>query len=204
MKKNIAVITGGDASEVGISLQSAEVVCSHLDKNKYNAFKIIIQGNDWIVERPNNPVQLKIDKNDFSFTIEGHKITFDCVFVAIHGTPAEDGKLQGYFDMLNIPYTTCGVLQAALTFDKLKCKEYLAPFGVKTAKALLFKKGDLSPATYGSDFKVDYPVFVKPNKNGSSYGVTKVMKQDELSCALQKGFEYDDEVLVEEICRAPR
>src|ERR1700677_1734822 len=106
MKKNIAVITGGGASEVGISLQSAEVGCSHLDKNKYNAFKIIIQGNDWVVERP-NPVQLKVDKNDFSFTIEGHKITFDCVFVAIHGTPAEDGKLKGYFDMQGIPYNTC-------------------------------------------------------------------------------------------------
>jgi D-alanine-D-alanine ligase len=197
MKKNIAVITGGDASEVGISLQSAEVVCSHLDKNKYNTFKIIIQGNDWIVERP-NPVQLKIDKNDFSFVVEGHKISFDCVFVAIHGTPAEDGKLQGYFDMLNIPYTTCGVLQAALTFDKLKCKEYLAPFGVKTAKALLFKKGELIPVNHGPDFKVDYPVFVKPNKNGSSYGVTKVMKQDDLTTALKKAFEYDDEVLVEE------
>ena len=93
MKKNIAVITGGEASEVGISLKSAGVVCKHLSKEKYNVFKVVIDGPDWIVER-DNPVKLKIDKNDFSFTIEGHKITFDAVFVAIHGTPAEDGKLQ--------------------------------------------------------------------------------------------------------------
>ena len=102
MKKNIAVITGGAASEVGISLKSAEVVCKHLNKDQFNVFKVIIDGQQWKVER-NNPVQLFIDKNDFSFTIEGHKITFDAVFIAIHGTPAEDGKLQGYFDMLNIP-----------------------------------------------------------------------------------------------------
>ena len=127
-------MTGGEASEVGISLKSAGVVCKHLNKEKYNVFKVVIEGNDWIVER-DNPVKLKIDKNDFSFTIEGHKINFDAVFLAIHGTPAEDGKLQGYFDLLKIPYNACGVLQAALTFDKLKTKEYLAPFGIRTAKA---------------------------------------------------------------------
>ena len=114
MKKNIAVITGGEASEVGISLKSADVVCRHLNKDKYNVFKVVIEGNDWIVERQ-NPVKLKIDKNDFTFTIEGHKITFDGVFMALHGTPAEDGKLQGYFDLLKIPYNACGVLQAART-----------------------------------------------------------------------------------------
>ena len=141
MKKNIAVITGGEASEVGISLKSADVVCKHLNKDKYNVFKVVIEGNDWIVERQ-NPIKLKIDKNDFSFTIEGHKITFDCVFMALHGTPAEDGKLQGYFDMLKIPYNACGVLQAALTFDKLRCKEYLGQFGVKTAKAYLLSKDE--------------------------------------------------------------
>jgi D-alanine-D-alanine ligase len=193
MKKNIAVITGGEASEVGISLKSADVVCRHLNPDKYNVFKVVIHGNDWMVER-DNPVKLKIDKNDFSFTIDGHKITFDCVFMAIHGTPAEDGKLQGYFDMLKIPYNACGVLQAALTFDKLRTKEYLSPFGVKTAKAVLLRASDPRP------FKVDIapPVFVKPNKNGSSYGVSKVVKEEELNPAIENAFKYDDEILVEE------
>jgi len=193
MKKNIAVITGGDASEVGISLKSAGVVCKHLNKDKYNVFKVVIAGNDWIVER-DNPVKLMIDKNDFTFTIEGHRIKFDAVFLAIHGTPAEDGKLQGYLDLLKIPYNACGVLQAALTFDKLKTKEYLAPFGVRTAKAILLKR----EAFMGTKPEMPLPVFVKPNKNGSSYGVSKVNSEEELLPALENGFKYDDEILVEE------
>ena len=193
MKKNIAVITGGEASERGISLKSADVVCRHLNKDKYNVFKIVIEGNDWVVER-NNPVKLFIDKNDFTFTIEGHKITFDAVFMALHGTPAEDGKLQGYFDMLKIPYNACGVLQAALTFDKLRCKEYLAPLGIKTPKAAIFYKH--VSGEQRSD--IPLPVFVKPNKNGSSYGASKVSKIEDLKSAIENAFQYDDEVLVEE------
>ena len=202
MKKNIAVITGGEASEVGISLKSAEVVCKHLNKDKYNVFKVVMEGTEWYVDR-NNPVKLKIDKNDFSFTIEGHKITFDCVFMAIHGTPAEDGKLQGYFDLLRIPYNACGVLQAALTFDKVRCKEYLSQYGIKTGKAVLLSKAEItnsndlfSVASKGAE--IGFPVFVKPNKNGSSYGVSKVNKQEDLLGAVENAFEYDDEILVEE------
>ena len=194
MKKNIAVITGGDAAEVGISLKSADVVCKHLNKDTYNVFKIVIDGPDWIVERANNPVKLKIDRNDFSFSIEGHKITFDCVFMAIHGTPAEDGKLQGYFDMLKMPYNTCGVLQAALTFDKHRCKEYLAHFGVKTGNSVLIKKADANTKP-----KINLPVFVKPNKNGSSYGAARVLIETELVPAIENAFKYDDEILVEEL-----
>jgi D-alanine-D-alanine ligase len=193
MKKNIAVITGGEASERGISLKSAEVVCKHLNADKYNVFKIVIEGNDWFVER-NNPVKLKIDKNDFSFAIEGHKINFDAVFMAIHGTPAEDGKLQGYFDMLKIPYNACGVLQASLTFDKLRCKEYLAPLGVKTAKAQLLRIAENKSHTTA----IPFPVFVKPNKNGSSYGASKVSKPEDLLPAIEEAFKYDDEILIEE------
>lgn len=193
MKKNIAVITGGQASELGISLKSAGVVCKHLNKDKYNVFKVIIEGNNWLVER-DNPVKIYIDKNDFTFTIEGHKISFDAVFMALHGAPAEDGKLQGYFDLLNIPYNACGVLQAALTFDKLRCKEYLQPFGVKTAKAeLLYKTGDRKLQN-----PISYPVFVKPNKNGSSYGASKVNQAVDLAAAIENAFNYDDEILVEE------
>ncbi len=193
MKKNIAVITGGEASERGISIKSAEVVCKHLNKDLYNVFKIVIEGNEWIVER-NNPVKLIIDKNDFSFSKEGHKITFDCVFIALHGTPAEDGKLQGYFDLLKIPYNVCGILQAALTFDKLRCKEYLQQFGVKTAKAVLLRSKENAQQTTD----IPLPVFVKPNKNGSSYGASKVSKQEDLSAAIENAFKYDDEILVEE------
>lgn len=193
MKKNIAVITGGEASEVGISLKSASVVFKHLNKEKYNVFKIVIEGNEWFVER-RNPVRLKIDKNDFSFTVEGHKINFDAVFVAIHGTPAEDGKLQGYFDLLKIPYNCCGVLQAALTFDKLRCKEYLEQFGIKTAKAVLLRKS----ATTNQKSEIPLPVFVKPNKNGSSYGASKVTDEKDLAAAIENAFKYDDEILVEE------
>ncbi|MDB5282916.1 MAG: D-alanine--D-alanine ligase [Bacteroidota bacterium] len=193
MKKNIAVITGGDASEVGISLKSAEVVCQHLNKDHYNVFKIVIEGSDWIVER-NNPIKLKIDKNDFSFTIEGHKITFDCVFMAIHGTPAEDGKLQGYFDMLKIPYNTCGVLQAALTFDKQRCKEYLDHFGIRMGKSILLRNNDRSKQP-----QIELPVFVKPNKNGSSYGASRVLNPNELALAIENAFKFDDEIIVEEL-----
>lgn len=196
MKKNIAVITGGESSEVGIALKSASVVYKHLDKQQYNVFKVVMEGNDWYVERE-NPVKLLIDKNDFSFTVEGHKISFDAVFVAIHGTPAEDGKLQGYFDLLKIPYNCCGVLQAALTFDKQRCKEYLSAFGVNTARARLLKKG----VPVNADellTALSLPLFVKPNKNGSSYGAAKVTTRDELLPAIENAFKYDDEILAEE------
>ncbi len=193
MKKNIAVITGGEASERGISLKSAEVVCKHLNKDRYNVFKVVIEGCDWMVEHGNRS-KIFIDKNDFSFTVEGHHIVFDAVFIAIHGTPAEDGKLQGYFDMLKIPYNACGVLQASLTFDKLRCKEYLGQFGVRTAKAQLLRTTDNGQRTT----EIPLPVFVKPNKNGSSYGAAKVSKQEDLQAAIEEAFKYDDEILVEE------
>ncbi len=168
----------------------------HLNKDKYNVFKVVIEGNDWYVER-DNPVRLKVDKNDFSFTVEGHKISFDAVFVAIHGTPAEDGKLQGYFDMLRISYNCCGVLQAALTFDKQRCKEYLTQFGVKTGKAVLLKKADREEAEQKVLQTLSLPLFVKPNKNGSSYGASKVTEQGELATAIKNAFDFDDEILVE-------
>ena len=192
MKKNIAVITGGEASERGISLKSADVVCKHLNKDKFNVFKVVIESNDWLVET-GNLNKIHIDKNDFTFSIEGHKIVFDAVFMALHGTPAEDGKLQGYFDLLKIPYNACGVLQAALTFDKLRCKEYLQQFCIKTGKAELLRKTDNAQQT-----TIPLPVFVKPNKNGSSYGASKVSKQEDLAAAIETAFKFDDEILVEE------
>ena len=195
MKKNIAVMAGGSSAEAGISLNSAKVVCEHLDKEKYNIYKILIEGNDWVDENS----RTRIDKNNFSLTISGSNVKFDAVFVAIHGTPAEDGKLQGYLDMLGIPYNCCGVLTASLTFDKHKTKEYLTPFGVLSPKAI-------AANTLVTDANImaqvnsllSYPIFVKPNKNGSSYGASKVNTKEELESAIKLGFEYDDEILIEE------
>ena len=197
MKKNIAVIAGGPSSEAGISLKSAEVVCANLDKEKFNIYKVTIEGNDWLIASDHGPIL--IDKNDFTASLNGAKLKFDGVFVAIHGTPAEDGKLQGYFDMLGIPYNCCGVLAAALTFDKSRTKEYLAPFGILSAKAIGAKKtDDRAQLISHVNEQLSYPVFVKPNKNGSSYGASKVDTKEELGAAISLGFDYDDEILVEE------
>lgn len=190
--KNIAVVTGGNAAERSISLKSADVVCAYLDKAKFRPFKVVLNDDEWIIEQEGAKVGV-VDKNDFSATVQGNKITFEKVFVALHGTPAEDGKLQGYFELLNIPYNCCGVLQAALTFDKNRCKEYLKNYGVKTAKSKIFKVSE------AADFNLDFsfPVFVKPNKNGSSYGASKVDEQKDLKAAIENAFQYDDEVIVE-------
>lgn len=195
MRKNIAVITGGEAAEVGISLKSAAVVCKHLNKEKYNVTKVIIENGRWWAE--DGGERILMDRGEFTYFKEGKdggiKI-FDAVFVAIHGTPAEDGKLQGYFELLGIPYNCCGVLQAALTFDKLRCKQYLSQFGIKTAEAVLLKRGE---ADYAAAQAMALPVFVKPNKNGSSYGASKVNDAADLLPAIENAFKYDDEILVE-------
>ncbi len=193
--KNIAVITGGSAAERSISLKSADVVCRHLDQNLFRPFKVIINTAEWVVEENGNTIAT-IDKNDFSCVVHGEPIVFDMAFVALHGTPAEDGKLQGYLDLLNIPYNCCGVLQAAITFDKNRCKQLLAHHGIQSAKAKLLKDTNfiLEEVAEGLTF----PLFVKPNKNGSSYGAAKVDVADALHEALMNAFKYDDEVLVEE------
>jgi D-alanine-D-alanine ligase len=197
MKKNIAVMAGGPSAEAGISLKSAEIVCRNLDTERYNIYEVCIEGNDWIAQTQKD--RLPVDKNDFSFTEDGVKIIFDAAFIAIHGTPAEDGRLQGYFDMLGVPYNCCGVLAASLTFDKNRTKEYLAAFGVLSAKAISAKKTDDQNALIAKvNEQLSYPVFVKPNKNGSSYGASKVNQKDELEIAIALGFDYDDEILIEE------
>ena len=197
MKKNIAVMAGGPSAEAGISLKSGQIVCEYLDKERYNIYMVIIEGNDWVVKSPGT--RFLIDKNDFSCIIGTNKIRFDAVFVAIHGTPAEDGKLQGYFDMLGIPYNCCGVLTASLTFDKQRTKEYLAPFGVLSAKAVSAKKNaDRTKLSSDVNEQLSYPIFVKPNKNGSSYGASKVNGKENLAAAIALAFDYDDEILIEE------
>lgn len=195
MKKNIAIVTGGNSSEYDISLQSAETIINNIDKSEYDAYKIVINGGQWVLKR-NNEEDIAIDKNDFSCIIENNKITFDCAFIAIHGTPGEDGKLQGYFDLLNIPYTTPGVLTTALTFDKNACNKLLKQYGVLSPASFLIKKEEL-PVTKEILSKISLPCFVKPNNGGSSYGISKVNKPEELESAINKALEHDDEALVE-------
>ncbi|MCK7591536.1 D-alanine--D-alanine ligase [Subsaxibacter sp. CAU 1640] len=195
MKKNIAIIMGGYSSEYEISLKSGQVVFETLDKEHYNAFRVHIFKNKWVYV-DENEAEFPIDKNDFSVTVEGQKTTFDCVFNAIHGTPGEDGYMQGYFQLLNIPHTSCGMYQAALTFNKRDCLSVLKPYGIKTATSYYVNYGDTVDEPAIID-KVGLPCFVKANKAGSSFGVTKVYKKEELQYALEVAFKEDDEVIIE-------
>lgn len=191
---------GGPGAEAGISLKSGEIVCQYLDKEKYNVSKVLIEDNNWVVQH--GDVRTLVDKNDFSALIEGNKVKFDAVFIAIHGTPAEDGKLQGYLDMMGIPYNCCGVMTAAITFDKSRTKEYLRPLGVLSAQSVVAKKNDdRALLAQKINEELTYPLFVKPNKNGSSYGASKVDSAEALDAAIRLAFDYDDEILAEEFIK---
>ncbi len=195
MKKNIAVVTGGYSGEAIISLQSAEQVMKHLDAGRYNCYKIIISKEKWFLSDEGK--EHLIDKNDFTVTIEKKKIKFDCVFMALHGTPGEDGKIQGYFDMIGIPYTSCGVVQSALTFSKSLTVAALSKYGVNTAQSTVVSKKDKVTSDEIIS-KVPLPVFVKPNEGGSSIGATKVKHKEGLIPAVEKAFEEGEEVIIEE------
>lgn len=196
MKKNIAIIMGGFSSEFEISLKSGNVVYDTLDKNKYNLYRIHIFTDKWVYVNDEH-IEFPIDKNDFSVLINNQKITFDCVFNAIHGTPGEDGQMQAYFELLNIPQTSCGMYQAALTYNKRDCLSVLKPYGIKTAKSYFLNLGDTidEKAIINT---VGLPCFVKANKAGSSFGVSKVYKQEELKNAIDIAFKEDDEIIIEE------
>jgi len=195
MKKNIAVIMGGYSSEYEISLQSGQVVFESLNPKKYNGYRIHIFWNKWVYVDLNN-VEFPVDKNDFSVMVDGKKITFDCVFNAIHGTPGEDGYIQGYFTLLNIPQTSCSMYQAALTFNKRDCLSVLKPYGVKMATSYHVNLSDMIDVDK-IVAKVGLPCFVKANKAGSSFGVTKVYKKEDIIEALRIAFREDDEVIIE-------
>jgi D-alanine-D-alanine ligase len=196
MKKNIAIVAGGDSSEYEISIESADQLMGILDKSKYKGYIVSIRNNVWEVQHPSMGNHA-IDRNDFSFEYEGVKVIFDCALIAIHGTPGEDGKLQSYFDLLKIPYTTSGVLTSALTFNKYTCKAFLNNFGINTAKAILVRKGsDVQPEYIAKELGL--PCFVKPNNGGSSFGVTKVAAVQAISEALVSAFKEDDEIIIEE------
>ena len=196
MKKNIAIIMGGFSSEYEISLKSGNVVYETLDKEKYKAFRIHIFKDRWVFV-DDAGIEFLIDRNDFSVTKDKKKIRFDCVFNAIHGSPGEDGFMQGYLELLKIPQTSCNMYQAALTFNKRDCLSVLKPYGIKTAESFYLNLGDVvNEDTIVA--KVGLPCFVKANKAGSSFGITKVYKKEELQHAIDVAFKEDDEIIIEE------
>lgn len=193
--KNIAIIMGGYSSEYKISLTSGNVVYETLDTAKYNPYRIHIFKDKWVYVDEDDE-EYPIDKNDFSISIDSFKITFDCVFNAIHGSPGEDGFMQGYFNLLNIPHTSCDMYQASLTFNKRDCLSVLKPYGIKTAESFFLNLGD----QINEDAivaKVGLPCFVKANKAGSSFGVSKVHKKEDLQHAIDVAFKEDDEIIIE-------
>ncbi len=196
MKKKIALVTGGYSGEAVISYKSAESIQKNIDAEKWDCYKIDINPLGWFYVN-NEEKKIEVDKNDFSITLNGQKINFDAVLVGLHGTPGEDGKLQGYFDCLQIPYTSCNAATSALTFNKRYTVAVAAFAGLSVAKSLhLFKNATYTPSEILNQLKL--PLFVKPNNGGSSLGISKVNEATQLQAALDKAFKEDDQVLVEE------
>jgi D-alanine-D-alanine ligase len=196
MKKTIALVTGGYSGESVISYKTAATIENNLDKSKWDHYTIDINPSGWFYTAGDGQ-KILVDKNDFSILINGKKILFDAVLVALHGTPGEDGKLQGYFDCLKIPYTSCDAATSALTFNKRYTVAVAAFGGLKVAKSLhLFIEAPLSTAEILNELGL--PVFVKPNNGGSSIGMSKVNAAADLQAALDKAFNEDTQVLVEE------
>ena len=193
--KNVAIVMGGYSSEYKISLTSGNVVFNNLNRTNYNPYRIHIFKEKWVYVDEND-TEFPIDKNDFSVIVNGSKINFDVVFNAIHGTPGEDGLLQAYFELLNIPQTSCDYYQAALTFNKRDMLSVLKPYGIKTAESFYLNLGDeINVDTILS--KVGLPCFVKPNKSGSSFGISKVKTPAEFLPAIENAYKEDDEIIIE-------
>ena len=200
-KLKIALLAGGDSSEREIALQSAAQIEAALDPTKYDITLIDLHGRDWHYTAPDGR-QWQVDKNDFSLTVDGRRCEFDYALIIIHGTPGEDGRLQGYLDMMNIPYSSCPITSSVITFDKITTKRTLAGRGICLARERFLRRGE---AWDGAAIVADLglPLFVKPNASGSSFGVTKVSTTEELPAAIDKAFTESDEVLIEE-CIAGR
>jgi D-alanine-D-alanine ligase len=200
MKKNIALVTGGFSGEAVISYKSATTIDNNLDRSLFNVYKIDINQQGWFYELADGR-KTGIDKNDFTLQLDNQKISFDAVFLGMHGTPGEDGKLQGYFDMLNLPYTGCDAATSAITFNKRYAVAIAGMAGIAVAKSVILIKNNFgSPDEIAGTLK--FPVFIKPNNGGSSIGMSKVNKpSDELGMAIEKAFKEDDQVLVEEMIK---
>ena len=195
--KKIAIICGGDSSEHDVSMRSGAGLYSFFDKERYDVKLVETRGLDWQVHLDDEKTA-PINLNDFSYTIDGEKNTFDYVYITIHGAPGENGVLQGYFELLGIPYSTSGVLVEALTFDKFALNNYLRGFGVNVADSVLIRKNDKNrPSNEEIVARLGLPCFVKPSADGSSYGVSKVKKLEDMESALNLAFEESDEVMIE-------
>lgn len=195
MKKNIAIIMGGYSSEYKISLKSGNVVFNTLNKDRYNAYRIHILIDKWVYVALDG-TEYAVNKNDFSINVNGIKTTFDCVFNAIHGSPGEDGLIQSYFKLINMPQTSCDAYQSGLTYNKRDCLSVLKPYNILTANSYYLNLGDtINNAEIIT--KVGLPCFVKANKAGSSFGITKVYKIEELNAAITHAFKEDDEIIIE-------
>lgn len=196
MKKVIAFVTGGYSGEAEVSYKSAITMEAEVDKSVYDLYRIDITPAEWF-HTGKDGTRIQVDKNNFTLTVDGKKIVFDAVLIGIHGTPGEDGKLQGYFDLMNLPYTTCNAATSAITFNKRYTVAVAAFAGINVSHSVHLFKQD-NPDGVELAKKVKMPVFVKPNNGGSSIGMSKVNKKEDLPAALVKAFKEDDQVLVEE------
>ena len=195
MKRIIAIVAGGDSSEHDVSMRSAEGIYSFIDKDKYILYIVELTKKKWEALLPDGS-RAPIDKNDFSFSHDGQKVKPDFAYITIHGTPGENGILQGYFELLGIPYSTCDVLVSAMTFSKFTLNQYLKGFGVRVAESLLVnKRHGISDQDVIE--KIGLPCFIKPNASGSSFGVTKVKTADQIQPALKEAFAESDDVMIE-------
>lgn len=199
MKKNIALMAGGNSEEAAVSMRSALQVEENIDKSIYNVYKIILKGRDWYYEMEG--VKTLVDKNDFSLTLGNNKINFDGVFIIIHGTPGENGLLQGYFEMMNIPFCSCSALVSAITFDKVVCNSVVRELGiVNVARNVSFYKD--SPMSEQEIFsRLSLPLFVKPSEGGSSIGMSKIKERSEMKKALEMAFREHNRVIIEEFIK---
>ncbi|MBQ8100943.1 MAG: D-alanine--D-alanine ligase [Paludibacteraceae bacterium] len=194
-KRIIAIVAGGGSSEHEVSLRSAAGLQSFMDKDRYETYTVVLEGTAWNVLQADGS-RIPVDKNDFSFVLEGRRIRFDYAYITIHGIPGESGQLQGYFDMMHIPYSCCGVLPAAMTCNKYTCNHYLHAFGVDIAESILLRRNE--PWTEEQIVsRVGLPCFIKSNTGGSSYGCTKVKTREQIAPAVSKAFAEGDEVIVE-------
>ncbi len=195
LKRTIAIVCGGDSSEHDVSLRSAQGIYSFFDKERYNIYIVDIKGTDWHVNLSDGNIAPN-DKNDFSFVQNGKVIIFDYAYITIHGQPGENGLMQGYFELIHLPYSTSGVLVEALTFDKYVLNNYLRSFGVKVADSILVRRGEeINEEEIAK--RIGMPCFVKPAADGSSFGVSKVKNADQLTPALRVAFMEANEVMIE-------
>ena len=198
LKRVIAIVCGGDSSEHDVSLRSAQGIYSFFDKERYDVYIVEVKGQNWNVELRDGTTA-RIDRNDFSFVENGEAKRFDYAYITIHGTPGENGIMQGYFDLVGVPYSTSGVLVEAMTFDKFVLNQYLRGYGIAVADSLLIRKGyEELVSDEEIEQRIGMPCFVKPAADGSSFGVSKVKIADQLAPAIRKAMLESDDIMVEQ------